>query len=108
PLPRLRAGLPVAAIRTKVVGCGIPARLLRMTRHESESVGWGMTPRGEVGLIVALSALTAGVIKESLFSIIVVVMIFVSILPAPLFKRSLAAVDADRRRAKEAASAAPP
>ena len=102
------AVLTVAAILTKVVGCGIPARLLRMTRHESESVGWGMTPRGEVGLIVALSALTAGVIKESLFSIIVVVMIFVSILPAPLFKRSLAAVDADRRRAKEAASAAPP
>ena len=102
------AVLTVAAILTKVAGCGIPARLLRMTRHESESVGWGMTPRGEVGLIVALSALTAGVIKESLFSIIVVVMIFVSILPAPLFKRSLAAVDADRRRAKEAASAAPP
>ena len=102
------AVLTVAAILTKVLGCGIPARLLRMTRHESESVGWGMTPRGEVGLIVALSALTAGVIQESLFSIIVVVMIFVSILPAPLFKRSLAAVDADRRRAKEAASAAPP
>jgi len=102
------AVLTVAAILTKVVGCGIPARLLRMTRHESESVGWGMTPRGEVGLIIALSALTAGVIKEALFSIIVVVMIFVSILPAPLFKRSLAAVDADRRRAKEAASAIPP
>src|SRR5207245_5670038 len=28
--------LTVAAILTKVVGCGIPARLLRMTRHESE------------------------------------------------------------------------
>src|SRR3989442_706587 len=95
------AVLTVAAILTKVVGCGIPARLLRMTRHESESVGWWLTPRGEVGLIVALSALTAGVIKEALFSIIVVLMIFVSILPAHLFKRSLAAVDADRRRAKE-------
>src|SRR5947209_201125 len=102
------AVLTVAAILTKVVGCGIPARLLRMTRHESESVGWGMTPRGEVGLIVALSALTAGVIQESLYSINVVVMTFVSILPAPLFKRPLAAVDADRRRAKEASSAAPP
>src|SRR2546428_790324 len=100
--------LTVAAILTKVVGCGIPARLLRMTRHESESVGWGMTPRGEVGLIVGLSALTAGVIQESLFSIIVVVMIFVSILPAPFFKRSLAAVDADRRRAEEAPAPPPP
>src|SRR2546428_107458 len=102
------AVLTVAAILTKVAGCGIPARLLRMTRHESESVGWGVTPPGQVGLVVPLSAFTAGGIKESLFSIIVVVMIFVSILPAPLFKRSLAAVDADRRRAKEASSAAPP
>jgi Kef-type K+ transport system membrane component KefB len=102
------AVLTVVAILTKVVGCGFPARLLRMTRHESESVGWGMTPRGEVGLIVALSALTAGVISESLFSMIVVVMVIVSVLPAPLFKRALAAVDEDRRRAKEAASAAPP
>src|SRR3989475_536097 len=91
-------GLTVGAILTQGVGVGRPPPLPRVTRHESESVGWGMTPRGEGGLSVALSAVTAGVIQESLFSIIVVVMIFVSILPAPLFKRSLAAVDADRRR----------
>src|SRR5437867_7701653 len=49
-----------------------------------------------------------GAVFTPIFSIFVVVMIFVSILPAPFFKRALAAVDADRRRAKEAASAAPP
>src|SRR3990170_1483776 len=81
--------LSVVAVVTKVVGCAIPARLAKMSRHESLSVGWGMTPRGEVGLIVALAALSAGVIGDGLFSIIVLVMIVVSVVPAPFFKRSL-------------------
>jgi len=101
------AVLTVVAILTKVVGCGIPARLTKMTRHEALAVGWGMTPRGEVGLIVALAALSASVIAESLFSVLVVVMILVSVLPAPLFKRALAGVDDERRRAKAEAAADP-
>jgi Kef-type K+ transport system membrane component KefB len=93
------AVLTVVAIVTKVLGCGIPARFSGMSRHEALAVGWGMTPRGEVGLIVALTALTAHVIQSDLFSVIVVVMILVSVLPAPLFKRSLAVLDEERRRA---------
>ncbi|HEY5605851.1 MAG TPA: cation:proton antiporter [Thermoplasmata archaeon] len=97
--------LTVAAILTKVVGCAIPAILSHMTKNESVAVGWGMTPRGEVGLIVALTALTAGVIDNALFSIVVVVMIVVSVLPAPFLKRALVAVDDERRRMQEVASA---
>ena len=100
------AVLTVVAILTKVVGCAIPARLSKMTRPEALAVGWGMTPRGEVGLIVALSALTAGVISEPLFSVLVVVLVFVSVLPAPLFKRSLAIVDDERRRMQAEVAAA--
>lgn len=90
--------LSVVAILTKVVGCALPARFGRMTKNEAIAVGWGMTPRGEVGLIVALTALTAGVITNAIFSVIVVVMIVVSVLPAPFFKKALLAVDEDRRR----------
>jgi Kef-type K+ transport system membrane component KefB len=86
------AVLTVVAIVTKVVGCAIPARLVKMSGRRAMAVGWGMTPRGEVGLIVALAALNAQVIQSSLFSIIVLVMIIVSILPAPLFRRALVAV----------------
>lgn len=100
--------LTVVAILTKVFGCGLPAFFAKMTRHESLAVGWGMTPRGEVGLIVALSALNALVISEALFSVIVVVMILVSVLPAPLFKRSLAIVADERRRPQETPAADPP
>ena len=97
--------LAVVAILTKVVGCGFAARVSKMSRSESLAVGWGMTPRGEVGLIVALAALTAFVISQALFSVIVVVMVFVSIVPAPLFKRALAVVERERQRAKPAEAA---
>ncbi len=102
------AVLTIVAILTKVIGCGIPARLSKMTRHEAASVGWGMTPRGEVGLIVALSAMTAHIISDGLFALIIVVTVLVSVLPAPLFKRSLALVAEERRRARQVAATDPP
>jgi len=40
--------------------------------------------------------------------VIVVVMVLVSVLPAPFFKRSLANVDRDRRRAEAVTAANPP
>lgn len=104
PLVIFGAALTVVAIAAKVIGCGIPARVSGMTRNEALSVGWGMTPRGEVGLIVALAALTAGVINEALFSVIVVVMVLVSVLPAPLFKRALAIVAEERQVSQAIAS----
>ena len=54
----------------------------------------------------SFSALTAGVISEPLFSVLVVVLVLVSVLPAPLFKRSLAIVDDERRRMQAEAAAA--
>src|SRR5437773_468569 len=100
----LAAALTVVAVITKVVGCSLPARIARMTAHEAVAIGWGMTPRGEVGLIVAVTALTAGVIGDALFSVIVFVLILVTILPTPLFKRALRAVERERRPAGESSS----
>ena len=89
--------LLIVALVTKVAGCGILAWLQKMTPVESLAVGWGMTPRGEVGLIVALTALTSEVIGDALFSAIVLVIIVVSVVPAPLFKQALRAVEQERR-----------
>lgn len=94
--------LVVVAMVTKVAGCAIAARLQKMTALESLAVGWGMTPRGEVGLIVAVTALTAGIIGDALFSVIVFVIIVVSVAPAPLFKQAL---NAAQKEEKEKASA---
>ncbi len=89
--------LVIVAMVTKVVGCGVAARAQKMSAVQSLAVGWGMTPRGEVGLIVALTALTSYIISDTLFSVIVLVIIIVSVVPAPLFKQALKAVDQERK-----------
>lgn len=47
-------------------------------------VGWGMVPRGEVGLIFATIGRSMGVFGDELFSIIVIVVIITTLLPPPI------------------------
>ncbi len=89
--------LIVVAMVTKMAGCALAAWWQGMSPVESLAVGWGMTPRGEVGLIVALTAFTSGIIADGLFSVIVLVIIVVSVVPAPLFRQALKAVDTERK-----------
>jgi Kef-type K+ transport system membrane component KefB len=93
--------LLIDALVTKVAGCALAAWAQKMTGVESLAVGWGMTPRGEVGLIVAVTALTSGIIADGLFSVIVLVIVIVSVVPAPLFKQALRAVEHERRARAE-------
>jgi len=51
--------LTVIAVLTKVVGCGVPAALLGARPKEALLVGWGMVPRGEIALIIAMIGITA-------------------------------------------------
>lgn len=47
-------------------------------------VGWGMVPRGEVGLIFATIGHGLGVINESVFSIIVIMVILTTLISPPM------------------------
>ena len=49
----------IVAILTKLIGCGIPARLMGMSAKDSLVIGFGMAPRGEVAMIVALIGLNS-------------------------------------------------
>src|SRR5207249_2331534 len=62
--PTLLLVLALVAIATKVVGCGLGARLARIGTMDSLRVGLGMVPRGEVTLVAAATALRAGVIDQ--------------------------------------------
>lgn len=50
--------LTAIAITTKVIGCGLPAVLMGVRTKEALLVGWGMVPRGEIALIIALIGIT--------------------------------------------------
>ncbi len=47
-------------------------------------VGWGMVPRGEVGLIFASIGRTLGVVSDTVFSIIVIVVILTTLVTPPV------------------------
>ena len=78
--------LLAVAIASKIVGCWIPAELCKMSRGKSITVGIGMAPRGEVGLVIAATALSLAVISSELYSIAVVVIVLTTVLPPPLFR----------------------
>jgi len=59
------------AILTKVIGCAVPSRLIGMCTKDSLIVGFGMSPRGEVAMIVALIGLTGGIIGQDIYAGIV-------------------------------------
>ena len=68
--------LTVIAIITKLFGCYIPAKMFGMSTKDSLAVGVGMTPRGEVAMIVALIGLNAGLIQQDIY----VSLVFMSLL----------------------------
>lgn len=47
-------------------------------------VGWGMVPRGEVGLIFAMVGKSLGVMSETMFSVIVIMVILTTLLTPPI------------------------
>jgi Kef-type K+ transport system membrane component KefB len=85
--------LIAVAILTKMIGCVLPAKAAGHTWKDSFTIGFGMVPRGEVAMIVALMGLTAGVISQQVYAVILL-MAFATTIATPLFLQwSLAAKD---------------
>ena len=67
-----------------IVSCGLTAKLTGFTTQESLSVGIGMIPRGEVGLIVANLGLQMHLIGQDIFAASILVVVVASII-TPIF-----------------------
>jgi len=80
--------LIAVAIITKVIGCGIPARIQKMSVRDSLIVGVGMVPRGEVAMIVALIGLSQGFIDQDAYSALILMSLLTTVIP-PLIMRNL-------------------
>lgn len=76
--------LLIAAILTKVIGCGLGAKLCRYSNRESLQIGVGMISRGEVALIVANKGASLGLISDNLYAPIVVIVVVTTIV-TPIF-----------------------
>ncbi len=78
--------LTAVAVLTKLVGCGLGARLCRYSRRQSLQIGVGMVSRGEVALIIASKGIALGMLSTQLFSAVVLVVVATTILTPILLK----------------------
>jgi Kef-type K+ transport system membrane component KefB len=79
--------LSAVAILTKVIGCGIPAKIQHMSFKDSLIIGTGMVPRGEVAMIVALIGLDQNLINQSTYAALILMSLLTTIIP-PLILRN--------------------
>ena len=81
-----QALLMLLAVVTKVIGCGLGAKIMRYTNKESLQIGIGMISRGEVALIVANKGATVGLMSEKFMTPLVIMVVFTTIVTPILLK----------------------
>ena len=78
----------LVALATKIIGCGLAAKLCRFEWGDALKVGVGMMTRGKVALIVAKKGLEVGVV-DSVYFTAVILLIVVSSIATPLVLKML-------------------
>ena len=76
--------LVLVAVLTKVVGCGLGAKLCKYSNQDCMRIGTGMISRGEVALIVASKGNAVGLMSADLLGPVVIVVVITTII-APIF-----------------------
>jgi len=78
PVLMLTLAITMSAVVSKVMSGLVAGRV------NKSIVGWGMVPRGEVGLIFAVTGNAMGVVSDEIFSMFVIVIMLTTILPLPI------------------------
>lgn len=82
----LSIALVIIAMITKVLGCGIGAKICRYTTKEAIQIGTGMVSRGEVALIVASKGSAFGLMGSVFFGPIVIMVVVTTVITPVLLK----------------------
>jgi len=90
------AAITALAVASKFIGAFVGA--LRQGRARATLIGWGMVPRGEVGIVVAGLGLSTGAIDSEIYSVIVGMAIITTLIVPPLLPMLV------RRAERDAAS----
>ncbi|MEG0372229.1 MAG: cation:proton antiporter, partial [Clostridium sp.] len=78
--------ISLAAVAGKLIGCAGSAKLYGLPNRESMQIGVGMISRGEVAIITASLGLSKGIISESMYPTLLVVIIITTIVTPLLLK----------------------
>lgn len=85
-------GFVIVGLVSKIIGCGLMARLCRFSGNDSLKIGVGMMTRGEVALIVSQKGLSVGLL-ESVYFTSVILLIIVSSIATPIVLKILYSKD---------------
>ncbi len=80
----LALSLLVAALLSKLIGCGLGA--IRLGKTDALRVGAGMAPRGEVGMVVAQLGRKLGVMPDDIFAIIIFLSVATTLASPPMIR----------------------
>lgn len=76
----------LVGLLSKVIGCGIMAKLCKFHNWDCLKIGVGMMTRGEVALIIAQKGLSVGMIDSSFFTCVIILIIVSSVATPILLK----------------------
>ncbi len=79
--------LIAVAIISKMIGCYLPARLVKESHKDSLIIGAGMIPRGEVGMIIGMIGLTAGIFTQDIYTAVIVMCIVTTLIVPPMLRK---------------------
>lgn len=79
-------GFVIIALITKIIGCGLIAKIFRYSNRDALKIGIGMMTRGEVALIVAQKGMACGLFEAERFTAVILLIICSSIVAPILLK----------------------
>ena len=85
-------GFVLVGLISKIIGCGLMAKLCKFNGNDSLKIGVGMMTRGEVALIVSQKGLSVGLL-ESVYFTSVILLIIVSSIATPIILKLLYSKD---------------
>lgn len=85
-------GFVFVALITKIIGCGLMAKICRFNFTDSLKIGVGMMTRGEVALIVSQKGLSVGLMTDVYFTA-VILLIIISSISTPIILKILYSKD---------------
>ncbi|MGH2427482.1 MAG: cation:proton antiporter [Candidatus Limnocylindria bacterium] len=93
------AAITVLAVGSKFIGAFIGA--IRQGRARAVLIGWGMVPRGEVGIVIAGLGLSTGAIDSEIYSVVVGMAIVTTLIVPPLLPMLIRRAEAEAVSAPE-------
>lgn len=80
------AVLTIVAILTKIIGCGLGAKICGYQNYQAKRIGIGMISRGEVALIVASKGSSLGLMGSTFLGPVIIVVVITTIITPILLK----------------------